>query len=296
MSNTQNTRVSGILLHPTSLPSPYGIGDLWKEAYSFIDFLEGSGQHLWQILPLTPTGFGDSPYQSFSAFAGQPLLVSPEHLVELGLLRVEDLDDCPVGTGDRVDYGYIIPWKTKILRMAAGRFEKVARTELRNEYQKFVSANLFWLEDYALYMSCKDFHEGRAWLDWADKYRRPTASVKKRMKKQFADDIKYYYFVQFMFHKEWALIKAYAKEKQVTIIGDIHFLFRWTALMCGRIKVCFSWIPKDIRLQLQEFRQIISVRKDSSGAILCMIGRSTRKPVTNGGLHAYASSSRCVTF
>ena len=102
MSDTQNTRVSGILLHPTSLPSPYGIGDLWKEAYAFIDFLEASGQHLWQTLPLTPTGFGDSPYQSFSAFAGQPLLVSPEHLVELGLLREQDLSDFPAGDGNRV--------------------------------------------------------------------------------------------------------------------------------------------------------------------------------------------------
>ena len=221
MSDTQNTRVSGILLHPTSLPSPYGIGDLWKEAYAFIDFLEASGQHLWQTLPLTPTGFGDSPYQSFSAFAGQPLLVSPEHLVELGLLRVEDLEDCPVGDECMVDYGAIIPWKTKVLRMAAGRFEKVARTELREEYEKFVSANLFWLEDYALYMSCKDFHEGRAWLDWADGYRKPTASVKKRMKKQFAEDMKFYYFVQFVFHKEWMALKEYANEKEVKIIGDI---------------------------------------------------------------------------
>ena len=202
MSDTSQTRLSGILLHPTSLPSPYGIGDLWKEAYAFIDFLEASGQHLWQILPLTPTGFGDSPYQSFSAFAGQPLLVSPEHLVELGLLRVEDLEDCPKGNGESVDYGAMIPWKTRILRMAAGRFEKIARTELRNEYQKFVSANLFWLYDYALYMSCKDHHEGKSWLDWGKAYRKPTASVKKRMKKQFAEDIKYYYFVQFMFHKD----------------------------------------------------------------------------------------------
>ena len=150
MSEKQQTRLSGILLHPTSLPSAYGIGDLWKEAYAFIDFLETSGQHLWQTLPLTPTGFGDSPYQSFSAFAGQPLLVSPEHLVELGLLRVEDLDDCPAGNGERVNYGAIIPWKTDILRMAAGRFETLAGTGLREEYQKFINANLFWLEDYAL--------------------------------------------------------------------------------------------------------------------------------------------------
>ena len=111
-------RVSGILLHPTSFPSSYGIGDLGKEAYEFIDFLEKSGQHLWQVLPLTPTGFGDSPYQSFSAFAGQPLLISPAHLAELGLLEPWDLNSCPSGNEDRVDYGSIIPWKTGILRKA----------------------------------------------------------------------------------------------------------------------------------------------------------------------------------
>lgn len=214
-------RVSGILLHPTSLPSSYGIGDLWKEAYDFINFLEKSGQHLWQILPLTPTGFGDSPYQSFSAFAGQPLLVSPEHLAELGLIRQEDLDDCPVGDGNQVDYGAIIPWKTKILKMAFSRFDKLAGTGLRQEYEQFVKDNLFWLRDYALYMACKDFHKGKAWTEWEETYRKPTASVKKKMSKQFAEEIKYYYFVQFMFYKEWTALKEYANEKEVKIIGDI---------------------------------------------------------------------------
>ena len=117
--STQNlTRTSGILLHPTSFPSPYGIGDLGKEAYEFIDFLEKAGQRLWQILPLTPTGFGDSPYQSFSAFAGQPLIISPDKMKELGLLTEEDLADCPAGDGSTVDYGTIVPWKTKILKLA----------------------------------------------------------------------------------------------------------------------------------------------------------------------------------
>ena len=118
MSDNLKKRVSGILLHPTSLPSPYGIGDLGKEAYDFIDFLHQSGQHIWQVLPLTPTGFGDSPYQSFSAFAGQPLLISPAHLVELSLLSQEDLADCPVGESTKVDYGEIIPWKNRILQKA----------------------------------------------------------------------------------------------------------------------------------------------------------------------------------
>ena len=214
-------RLSGILLHPTSLPSPCGIGDLWKEAYAFIDFLEKAGQHLWQILPLTPTGFGDSPYQSFSAFAGQPLLISPEHLVELGLLREQDLDDCPNDDLRRIDYGALIPWKTKVLKMAAARFEKLAGTGLREEYQIFLKENRDWLDDYALFMACKDLHEGKSWLEWDEKYRRPTASAKKRMKKQLAEEMKFYYFCQFMFHKEWTAIKEYANEKEIQIIGDI---------------------------------------------------------------------------
>ena len=111
-------RISGILLHPTSLPSPYGIGDLGDEAYRFADFLEKSGQHLWQILPLGPTGFGDSPYQSFSAFAGQPLLISPKHLEELGLLTEQDLENCPCTDREKVNYGDVIVWKTEILHKA----------------------------------------------------------------------------------------------------------------------------------------------------------------------------------
>lgn len=221
MDNTQDIRISGILLHPTSLPSPYGIGDLWKEAYAFVDFLEQAGQHLWQTLPLTPTGFGDSPYQSFSAFAGQPLLISPEHLVELGLLREQELEACPAGTETQIDYGAVIPWKTKILKLAAARFEKLAGNGLSAEYQVFLRENLFWLEDYALYMSCKDLHEGRAWTEWAEEYRRPTARVKKRMCKEFAEEMKYYYFVQFLFDKEWKMLKDYANQKQVKVIGDI---------------------------------------------------------------------------
>ena len=171
MSEYKTKRLSGILLHPTSLPSPYGIGDLGQAAYRFIDFLEKAGQHLWQTLPLTPTGFGDSPYQSFSAFAGQPLLISPEHLVELGFLEKIDLTTCPLGNPEQVDYGNIIPWKNVILRLAHARFLKTADKEVIDEYQSFISNNRFWLEDYALYMACKDMHEGREWLLWEAEYR-----------------------------------------------------------------------------------------------------------------------------
>ncbi|MEE1314262.1 MAG: 4-alpha-glucanotransferase [Faecalimonas sp.] len=221
MTKKKLPRVSGILLHPTSLPSAYGIGDLGPEAYAFIDFLEKAGQHLWQTLPLTPTGFGDSPYQSFSAFAGQPLIISPELLVEQGLLRTEELYDCPRGDGRAVDYGTIIPWKTHILRLAFARFAEVTDKELLKEYKKFRKENDAWLEDYALYMSCKDKHEGRCWLDWEKEYRQPNKVTKAKLLEEFAQEMEYYYFVQFIFNKQWTELRAYANEKDIKIIGDI---------------------------------------------------------------------------
>lgn len=221
MNEKKQPRVSGILLHPTSLPSPYGIGDLGQAAYDFIDFLKASGQHLWQTLPLTPTGFGDSPYQGFSAFAGQPLLISPKHLVELGLLYEHELGDCPVGDETSVDYGSIIPWKTHILNLAFSRFQERDTSELWVEYEVFLCDHSFWLEDYALYMSCKDLHDGREWLAWDPAYRTPNDQTKKELKERLQGRMKYYYFVQFIFYKEWMSLKAYANKNGIEIIGDI---------------------------------------------------------------------------
>ena len=221
MSNNKTTRLSGILLHPTSLPSPYGIGDLGQAAYEFVDFLKKSGQHLWQILPLTPTGFGDSPYQSFSAFAGQPLLISPEHLVELDLLSMDELADCPAGEGTRVDYSGITPWKLKILKLAHSRFSANAKAELLDEYAKFIANNSHWLPDYALYMACREMHHELEWLSWEKVYRTPTAKVKDKLRTQLSKEVEFYYFVQFMFDKEWMALKEYANQNDVKIIGDI---------------------------------------------------------------------------
>ena len=221
MANKENIRLSGILLHPTSLPSPYGIGDLGQAAFDFVDFLKRSGQHLWQILPLTPTGFGDSPYQGFSAFAGQPLLVSPEHLVELGFLEEWELADCPSGDPTSVEYGDVIPWKVKILRLASTRFADLADEELMEEYQEFLQENAYWLDDYALYMATKDMHEGREWLAWKEEYRTPTPQVKATLKSLLHNEMNFYYFVQFIFYKEWMALKEYANENGVKIIGDI---------------------------------------------------------------------------
>ena len=146
MGKTNYERLSGILLHPTSLPSKYGIGDLGKAAYDFVDFLEKAGQHLWQVLPLTPTGLGNSPYSSCSVFAGQPLLISPDHLKELGLLKDWELETCPaVEDEERVDYEAVTEWKELILKMAFSRFDEKADEELKSEYKAFVKKNsIIW--------------------------------------------------------------------------------------------------------------------------------------------------------
>lgn len=216
MEKTNYERLSGILLHPTSLPSKYGIGDLGQAAYDFVDFLEQAGQHLWQVLPLTPTGCGNSPYSSCSVFAGQPLLISPDKLVELGLLKEWELETCPaVENEERVDYDTVTEWKNLILKQAFSRFEEDA------EYKAFVKKNAGWLTDYALYMACKDKNDGKEWNDWEAPYRQPDRKEKTALKKELAEEMKYYYFVQFIFYKQWAELKAYANEKGIMIIGDM---------------------------------------------------------------------------
>ncbi len=214
-------RVSGILVHPTSFPSPYGIGDLGPGAYDFIDFLAGADQHLWQVLPLGPTGFGDSPYQGFSAFAGQPLLVSPDKLIELKLLTKEDLGDMPDWDPTKVDYGPAIEYKTSLLKKAWRAFYHTPDKTLLEEFELFCEEEKDWLDDYTLFMACKDYHEGKRWLEWGEEILNPTAEVKALWREKLAESIHYYSFVQFMFQKQWIELRDYAHEKNVEIIGDI---------------------------------------------------------------------------
>lgn len=214
-------RYSGILVHPTSFPSPYGIGDLGSGAYEFIDFLESAGQTLWQCLPLGPTGFGDSPYQSFSSFAGQPLIISPEKLCELNLLNEEDFADMPAWDDTAVDFGPAIEYKTALLRTAYEYFKESTDDILISEYHAFCKKNADWLEDYALFMALKNLHDGRSWLEWKPRYKFLKPETKAAVQKQCAGDIGYYKFIQFIFEKQWLELKAYANEKNIQIIGDI---------------------------------------------------------------------------
>ena len=209
-------RGSGILMHITSLPGPYGIGTMGRQAFAFVDFLQKAGQTQWQLLPLNPTGYGDSPYQSCSAFAGNPYLIDLEYLIRDGLLLPEEPEQMLWGNQtDRVDFGLQYKNRMKLLRMAYQRFSDWGALD------RFCNENSSWLPDFALYMALKDRFDGTPWYRWEDglKFRDPNAvwQVRQTMKEQ----IRVYCFVQYLFYKQWNDLRAYAKEKGIRIIGDV---------------------------------------------------------------------------
>ena len=212
-------RSAGILLHPTSLPGKFGIGELGKECLNFIDFLETSGQTLWQVFPLGPTGYGDSPYQCFSAFAGNPILISPEKLYEEGLLTAEQIS-YPKFDPHRIEYGGIINFKKNLLFSAFQNFKK-NKNKQADEFNKFCEDHSGWLEDFSLFMAAKEFHGGGLWTNWEKDLVLREASALKEWQIKLADDILYQKFIQFQFFKQWKAVKNYANTKGIKIIGDM---------------------------------------------------------------------------
>jgi len=213
------SRAGGILLHPTSLPGPYGIGDLGPQAYRFIDWLESTGCKLWQILPLGPTGYGDSPYQCFSAFAGNPYLISPDLLIQDGLLTQDDLKDKPDFNASRVDFGLLIPWKLDLQQKAFSRFPSAPK-DLRDGFEYFCAQNVAWLDDYSLFMALKESNGGNAWNTWADPLRAREKSALDKARGELSDAILRHSFYQFLFFRQWEAVRKYANEKNIKIIGD----------------------------------------------------------------------------
>ena len=214
-------RTSGILLHPTSLPSRYGVGDLGEAAYRFVDFLNAAGQHVWQVLPLGPTGYADSPYQCFSAFAGNPLLVNPERLVGDGLLSTDELADVPEFPEDRVDYGRAIDLKSALLQRAFENFRRSGRKGLREEFESFTEEAAGWLDDYALYRAMKEVRGGAPWYEWEPAAIRRDPETIDSARRALAGQIEAQKFYQFLFFRQWAALRAYCREKDVRIVGDI---------------------------------------------------------------------------
>ena len=209
-------RTSGILMHITSLPSPYGVGTMGSEAYKFVDFLKKAGQSYWQILPLTPTGYGDSPYQSCSTFAGNHYLIDLDRLVEDGLLTPADLEGIQWNvTDDKADFGLLYRNRLNVLRKAYARFTP------GKDYTCFVEENSNWLPDFTLFMALKDKFGGKPWYEWEHdlKFRNPDAIWNAR--NELKEEISFFSFVQYLFFQQWNALHAYAKKNNIAIIGDV---------------------------------------------------------------------------
>lgn len=209
-------RESGVLMHITSLPGPYGVGTMGKQAFAFVDFLKKAGQRYWQILPLTPTGYGDSPYQSCSTYAGNPYLIDLELLIEEGLLRREEVESIDWGwRADKVDFGILYHNRSKVLRLAYSRFAG------GEEFEMFCRDSGSWLPDFALFMALKEKFHGQPWYRWEDslKFRDPGAVWNARQ--ELKEEIRFHCFVQYVFHRQWNALRAYAHQNDVRIIGDV---------------------------------------------------------------------------
>ncbi len=214
-------RLGGILLHPTSLPGKYGIGDLGEAAYRFIDFLNQYNQKLWQILPLGPTGYGDSPYSLFSAFAGNPLLIDPEDLKNLKLLTSSDLESKIKFSPSNVDFGTVIPYKFRLFEKAFDNFLNKKHESIYDEFRGFCNENKYWLDDFALFMSIKIQHDLEPWNTWKKGLRfREKLTISSWIKK-YSNEIEFQKFIQFIFFRQWIKVKNYANNKKIKIIGDI---------------------------------------------------------------------------
>ena len=209
-------RESGILMHITSLPGPYGIGTMGEQAYAFVDFLKEAGQKCWQILPLNPTGYGDSPYQSCSTYAGNHYLIDLDMLVKNGLLEQQELEGIEwFRREDKVDFGLQYNNRLKVLRLAYNRFEGGAA------FDDFCRENSSWLADFALFMALKDLFGGKPWYQWEDALKFRQSDALWEIRHKLADEIRFFSFVQFLFQQQWSALRSYAHEAGIRIIGDV---------------------------------------------------------------------------
>jgi 4-alpha-glucanotransferase len=215
-------RASGLLMHVTSLPSPHGIGDLGPSALEWVDLLSDAGQSWWQSLPLGPTGYGNSPYQSMSSFEGNSLLISPESLIENGLLQASDCEHQPL-SATAVDYDAVIPLKCRLLEIAWNNFSAGRRSDLRTAYEQFRSNQGHWLEDYALFRALKAKHNGAYYLEWPAElaFREPAALARARQ--DLKGQVDRICFAQFLLSRQAEKLKEYAHARGIFLIGDLPF-------------------------------------------------------------------------
>ncbi|HYX27704.1 MAG TPA: 4-alpha-glucanotransferase [Pyrinomonadaceae bacterium] len=214
-------RAGGILLHPTSLPGPYRIGDLGDQAYRFADFLVASGQTLWQVLPLGPTGYGDSPYACYSAFAGNTLLISPERLCKNNLIRKSEISNLPSSPETAVDFGAAHEFKGAILAEAFANYQRTTDIEFRSKFETFAEQNAAWLDDYALFRALKNAHGSSPWYEWEPSLARCVPASIARARKDLHEEIEAQKFYQFLFFQQWSDLKTYCNRRGISIVGDV---------------------------------------------------------------------------
>ena len=216
MTEEERMRKSGILMHVTSLPSPYGIGSMGRCAYEFVDFLCKAGQAYWQVLPLNPTGYGDSPYQAFSSFAGNHYLIDLDMLIGEQLLRQEEVDAINWSRDEsRVDFGCLFENRCKLLHLAYERFVP------NGEYDRFVAENADWLENYALFMSLKEKNQGSPWYEWSISLMKRIPGILDSTYEEMRHSVQFHYFLQYQFFRQWKALRSYANRRGIKIIGDV---------------------------------------------------------------------------
>lgn len=228
-------RTSGILLHPTSLPGRFGIGDLGPEAYRFIDFLETSHQKLWQVLPLGAPGFGNSPYLAYSAMAGNPMLISPDRLLAQGLLDPTDLDNLPDLPHDQAAFDAATALKWPLFRKAFTQFQSQATAEQKAAFEQFCQQKAGWLDDYALFMAIKEAHNGSGWTAWETGLAKRDPAVLGQWQERLEEAVLFQKYLQYEFFSQWSALRTYANDRGCKLLAIFPFMWPTIALMFGRI-------------------------------------------------------------
>lgn len=283
-------RASGILLHISSLPSPYGIGTMGAAAKDFVDFLVKAGQAYWQILPVCPTSYGDSPYQSFSTFAGNPYFIDLDLLAKAGLLQPEEYESIDwESTPGCVNYGALYQKRYAVLHKACARLLAAPPAD----YADFLAKNAFWLPDYALFMALKDAHNGVCWQQWEEPLRRREPETLAAARAKYAADIDFWQAVQYLFYTQWHDLKAYANAQGIEIIGDLPI---YVAEDSVDVWSCPQEFQLDENLSPPRWpaaRRMASPPPVSYGATRCLTGTLWLPTAMPGGC---AASATCAEF
>lgn len=276
-------RSSGILLHPTSLPGPYGCGDLGDVSRHFIEWLVVGGQKIWQVLPLEPTGYGYSPYMALSAFAGNPLLIGMEGLLAKGWLVQNDLAPIPAFDLHRINYPQVINYRMQALRRAAERFFSRHRAIDESDFDSFCEEQEDWLEDFALFKALGEHFKGVLWTEWDRDLAQRKVKALERVRTELSGELRFWKFTQWQFYRQWAEVKKYANDRGIKIIGDIPIFVAYQSQMSGRTPNSFSSTRVGGPQLSLAFRPTTSARQGNDGGIHSIVGAKWKRRDSIGG-------------